>query len=273
MALYAIGDIQGCFLTLSRLLERIRFDPQHDRLWLVGDLVNRGPRSLEVLRLAYGLGERVTVVLGNHDLHLLGRAFGVRKQKRRDTLDDVLTAPDRAELVEWLRRRPLLHREDGWLMVHAGLLPQWTVGFAEELARELEAALRGESPARTLEMLNQPGPSRWREGLDPHDRLRVAARAFTRMRALDADGRDCKGFTGPPAEAPAGCRPWFDVAGRRSADVTIVCGHWAALGLHRTGSVIHLDSGCVWGGVLTAVRLDDGEVFQEALADGSPAPD
>jgi bis(5'-nucleosyl)-tetraphosphatase (symmetrical) len=273
MALYAIGDIQGCFLTLSRLLSRIAFDPRLDRVWLVGDLVNRGPRSLDVVRWARALGERATVVLGNHDLHLLGRAFGLRSRKRRDTLDEVLEAPDRDVLVEWLRRRPLLHFEDGYLLVHAGVLPEWTVGAAELLAREAEAAIGGDQPVRAFETLKQEGPSRWREGLDPDDRLRVAVRALTRMRTLTQEGCDCPDFSGPPAEAPAGCRPWFDIAGRRSTGVTIVCGHWAALGLYRTDSVIHLDSGCVWGGSLTAVRLDDGEVFQEPLADGRPARD
>jgi bis(5'-nucleosyl)-tetraphosphatase (symmetrical) len=267
MATFAIGDIQGCYETLRRLLDRCGFDPGSDRLWLVGDLVNRGPRSLEALRWARSMQDRLTMVLGNHDLHLLGRAFGVRKPKRRDTLNAILDAPDRAELLGWLRRRPLLHDEGGRLLVHAGLLPEWTLDTARGLARELEQGLADVAPARVLETVNGSGPPRWDERLGRADRLRVALRAFTRLRTLTADGHDCPDFSGPPERAPDGCRPWYELASRRGDDVTIVCGHWAALGLRLQKGLVALDTGCVWGGTLTALRLDDRRVFQEPLAD------
>jgi bis(5'-nucleosyl)-tetraphosphatase (symmetrical) len=266
MATYAIGDIQGCFRTLQRLLKHVRFDPGGDRLWLVGDLVNRGPGSLDVLRWARDLDDRVTVVLGNHDLHLLGRAFGTRPPKPRDTVEAVLEAPDREELVEWLCGRPLLHREGGFVLVHAGLLPAWTIERAEELAREVEGVL-GRRPRRLLEALVSDRPRRWREGLDREDRWRVAVQSFTRLRMCRDDGRVCEGYTGPPDEAPEGCRPWFELRDDQAAEVTVVCGHWAALGLHVGPGVMALDTGCVWGGPLTAARLEDGEIFQEPLAD------
>jgi bis(5'-nucleosyl)-tetraphosphatase (symmetrical) len=247
MPTYAIGDIQGCYRTLQRLLRRIRFDPPGDRLWLVGDLVNRGPASLEVLRWARGLGAAATIVLGNHDLHLISRASGARRLKPRDTFTDVLRARDRAELVDWLGQRPLLHREKDRLLVHAGLLPGWTVTEAEALAREAEAALR--------------------QGSLGSRQLRLAVQAFTTLRTCSAAGRPCHGFSGPPDDAPRGCLPWFEVPGRKSADVTVVCGHWSALGLRLQPGLVALDTGCVWGGPLTAVRLEDQAVFQEPLAD------
>ena len=266
MALYAVGDIQGCFVTLDRLLARIRFDPGKDRLWLVGDLVNRGPRSLEVLRWVRRMGDRATTVLGNHDLHLIGRAIGARRAKPRDTLDDVLEAEDRDELVDWLRHRPLLHREGQRLLVHAGLHPAWTPAAAVTLAREAEAALRGPRAKALLESLPDE-PPRWRPSLGRKARLRLALRTFTGLRTCRSDGRTCADYSGPPRWAPRGCVPWFDVPGRRSASLTVVCGHWAALGLRIRPRLIALDTGCVWGRVLTAVRLGDRQVYQEPLAD------
>jgi bis(5'-nucleosyl)-tetraphosphatase (symmetrical) len=267
VALYAIGDIQGCYRTLQRLLKRCRFDPEHDRLWLVGDLVNRGPRSLKVLRWAHELGDRVVAVLGNHDVHLLGRAHETRSAKSRDTLDAVLEAPDRDDLLDWLRRRPLLHREGDFALLHAGLLPSWTIERAQELAGEVEAVLAGPRPERLLQALVDARPPAWREGLDEEDRWRVTVQALTRLRTCREDDRVCEGFSGPPDLAPEGCRPWFERGNGRSADVTVVCGHWATLGLHIGPGVIALDTGCVWGRSLTAVRLDDREVFEEPLAD------
>jgi bis(5'-nucleosyl)-tetraphosphatase (symmetrical) len=267
MALYAIGDIQGCFVTLQRLLERIGLDAGQDRLWLVGDLANRGPRSLEVLRWARALGDRLTLVLGNHDLHLIGRALRLRAPKRSDTLEAVLSSPDCRELIDWLRQRPLLHRDGPYVLVHAGLLPEWTLDEAESLAREAEDALRGDAVQEAFDALRGDGAARWSGTLDGVQRLRVVLRALTRLRTWSADGRACRGFSGPPEQAPEGCVPWFEVPDRRSQDAVIVCGHWAALGLRIQPGLIALDTGCVWGGSLTAVRLEDRAVFQEPFAD------
>jgi bis(5'-nucleosyl)-tetraphosphatase (symmetrical) len=264
---WAIGDIQGCGETLRRLLERIGFATSGDRLWLVGDLVNRGPRSLDVLRWAREHEDRLVCVLGNHDLHLIGRAFGTRKPKKRDTLDDVLGAPERAELIDWLRRRPLLHREGAHVLVHAGLLPAWTLGEADDLARDLEASLRAPDPAGWLtEIFRGPTP-RWTPELDRPDALRAALQALTRLRTCDGDGRVDDDYSGPPDGAAAGFRPWFDWPTRRDPEVTPIFGHWAALGLHLTPQLLGLDSGCVWGRALTAIRLEDRKLVQEPLAD------
>jgi bis(5'-nucleosyl)-tetraphosphatase (symmetrical) len=267
VATYAIGDIQGCYRTLRRLLERVRFDPEADRLWLVGDLVNRGPRSLEVLRWARELGDRVTAVLGNHDIHLLGRAFGTRAPKSRDTLDAVLEAPDRDELIDWLRHLPLLHHEGGFVLVHAGLLPAWTRERATELAREAETVLRSPAPRRLLEALVASRTPAWRKGLGEEDRWRVTLQSLTRLRTCRDDSRVCEGFSGPPEKAPDGCHPWFELRDDHSTGTTVVCGHWATLGLRIQPGIMALDSGCVWGGPMTAARLEDQEIFQEPLAD------
>ncbi len=259
MARYAIGDIQGCFAPLQRLLRRVDYQPGQDSLWLVGDLVNRGPDSLSVLRWVRDQGGAVTTVLGNHDLHLLTRAAGLAEAKKRDTLDAVLTAPDLAELVDWLRARPLLHREDGFLLLHAGLLPNWTVGQALRQARQCEAVLRGPEYKRLLAATLRPEAV-----TDPHLAAQVAFLAtVTRLRTCTATGSACANFSGPPETAPPGCVPWFRAPGRKSTDVTCVFGHWSALGLRIDPGVLALDTGCVWGRQLTAVRLDDGAVFQE----------
>jgi bis(5'-nucleosyl)-tetraphosphatase (symmetrical) len=267
MPTYAIGDIQGCFRTLERLLKRIGFEPGRDHLWSVGDLVNRGPESVEVLRWAREMGEHLTVVLGNHDLHLLGRAYGTRSAKRRDTLDGILESPDREELLEWLRRRRLLHREGDFVLVHAGLLPGWTLEVADGLAREVEEILGGTDPRRLLEALAIGRPSPWRAGLGQEDRWRIAVQSFTALRLCRDDGRVCEGYTGPPEGAPDGCHPWFELRDDHAAGLTVVCGHWSALGLRVQPGVLALDTGCVWGGTLTAARLEDGEVFEEPLVD------
>ncbi len=268
MATYAIGDIHGCYDTLQRLLRRIQLDLREDRLWLVGDLVNRGPRSLDVLRWAVDLGDYAVTVLGNHDLHLLGRALEVSPVKRRDTLDEVLDAPDRDDLLTWLRTRPLLHRENGRVLVHAGLFPQWTVEKAESLARETEAWLRGDDAARLVETTDRKIPERWQKGLEGFDRVRVALAGFAKLRTLEADGRMCADFSGPPKDAPKGCRPWFAVPERRSAGAYVIFGHWAALGLWLDDNVAGLDTGAAWGRELTALRLDDGRVFRERAVEG-----
>ncbi len=267
MATYAIGDIHGCYETFQRLLRRIAFDPWQDRLWLVGDLVNRGPGSLEVLRWAVEHEDRIVAVLGNHDLHLLGLAAGVAGTRKRDTLEAVLAAPDRDDLLGWLRTRPLIHRDGEALMVHAGLFPGWRPRQAERLARDVEKRLRGEEAAGLLLSIEERAAERWKEDLAGFERARVALAGFARLRTLDSTGRMCAGFSGPPAEAPRGCRPWFAVRGRRSAGLTVIFGHWAALGLKTGGGIAALDTGCAWGRQLTGLRLDDWRIFQEPAAE------
>lgn len=262
MATYAIGDIQGCYDPLQRLVGRTGFDPARDRLWIVGDLVNRGPASLDVLRFLRGLGDAATVVLGNHDLYLLMLSAGYKRREQGDTLYQVLEAPDREDLLAWLAGRPLMHVEGDYAMLHAGLLPQWTIAKAQALAGEVSAALTGPHRKRFLLHLAGNRPERWSEKLQGNDRLRTIVNALTRMRFCTPDGRMLLGAKGPPNEAPAGGVPWFASPDRHSRTHTIVCGHWSALGFYRAPGIIALDSGCVWGGKLTAVRLEDGEVFQ-----------
>jgi len=273
MATYAIGDIHGCFETLQGLLRRIAFDPRQDRLWLVGDLVNRGPGSLAVLRWAVDMGDKVVTVLGNHDLHLLARVAGVGGPRKRDSLDEVLAAPDRDDLLAWLRTRALIHRDGETLMVHAGLFPAWSPRQAERLARDVEERLRGEGAAKLLASVEERTAERWKDGLAGPERARAALAGFARMRTLDPAGRMCAGFSGPPEEAPKGCRPWFAMRGRRSAGLTVIFGHWAALGLKIGGGIAALDTGCVWGRQLTALRLDDWRVFQQPAAEESASAD
>lgn len=263
MATYAIGDIQGCYTPFSRLLERIRFDPSQDRLWLAGDLVNRGPHSAAVLRLVRKLGDAAITVLGNHDLFLLMVAEGVAEAARDDTLDDVLRAPDRDELLHWLAGRPMIHVEERHVLVHAGLVPQWSVPQAAGLGGEIEAMLRGPRRRDLLKHLYGDKPSRWEDELKGWDRLRFIVNAMTRMRCCTPEGRLVLAAKGPPSRAPAGSLPWFRVPNPAWATHTVVFGHWSALGLLREPGVLALDTGCVWGGQLTAVRLEDGEVFQE----------
>ena len=265
MATYAIGDIQGCYDPLRRLLNCISFDPPRDRLWFVGDLVNRGEQSLEVLRFVKGLGDSAVVVLGNHDLHLVMQAEGYGKANREDTLDAVLAAPDRDELMAWLRSRPLFHVEDGYAMVHAGLLPQWTVEQAQVLSDEVGAVLNAANYREFLANMWGSEPVSWHDDLVGWDRLRVVVNAMTRMRFCTPQGAmefRAPGSKGPPERGPAGCVPWFEVPGRASADHTVICGHWSALGFRQSKNLLALDSGCLWGGQLTAVRLEDRRVFQ-----------
>ena len=262
MARYAIGDVQGCSAELKRLVERIRFRRGKDELWFVGDLVNRGPRSRDALRFVKGLGRAAVTVLGNHDLHLLSCALGVRKPKPRDTFDDVLEAPDRQELVAWLAARPFAHRVDRHLMVHAGVHPTWDVATTLRLAKEAQRALRQDLKG-TLAALQEEAPPRWDPSLRGADRLRAIVAVLTRIRTCTADGTMDTEFSGPPEEAPQGRRPWFEWPRPRSGRVTVVCGHWAALGLRVLPRLVAVDSGCVWGRSLSAVRLHDGRVYQE----------
>ncbi len=261
MARYAIGDIQGCCDELKALLARSTTPPIAIELWFVGDLVNRGPQSLETLRFVRALGANATVVLGNHDLHLLALAFGSkRKPKDGDTLDEVLDAPDRDQLLEWLLGRPLAVFDEprGDFLVHAGLVPEWTPRVAAKLAREVEAVLRDD--ARTLfDAMYGNKPDQWNDSLRGMDRLRFVINAFTRMRFCRRDGTVDLKVKGAPGEQPEDLFPWFDVPGRKSAEVRVICGHWSTLGLKRRRDLLALDTGCVWGGALTAVNLDVDE--------------
>lgn len=262
MSTYAIGDVQGCYDQLRRLLDRLAFDSRRDRLWFVGDLVNRGPQSLETLRFVRSLGGTAITVLGNHDLHLLVVAAGFAKAHRSDTLDAVLSAPDRDELLTWLRHQNMMHVEQGYALVHAGLLPQWSIAQALALAREVERALRGEGHLEFMRRMYGNEPARWRDDLAGFDRLRVITNAMTRMRLCTADG--AMEFTHKTglANPPPGFMPWYDAPQRANRDTAIVFGHWAALGLIVRADVIALDSGCVWGRELSALRLDDRRIFQ-----------
>ena len=266
MATYAVGDIQGCCTELEQLLELIRFDPHADKLWLVGDLVNRGPDSLGVLRMVKSLGDAAIVVLGNHDLHLLAVAAGVAELHRSDTFDEILAAPDRVELMTWLRNQRLLQVEDNVVLVHAGLLPSWSVAQAQLLAREVEQALRGRDYPQFLAHMYGNQPTQWDDALSGYPRLRVITNAFTRMRICTPNGEMEFKFKGEMQDVPAGYLPWFDVPTRASATATVVCGHWSALGLKVTPQLITLDTGCLWGGALSAVRLQDRRVFQVMCA-------
>ncbi len=250
-----IGDVQGCDAPLGRLLEHIDFSPSRDTLYLLGDLVNRGPASLAVIRRLIALEGAAHCVLGNHDLHLLAAANGVRKSHRLDTVHDILHAPDRDALLDWLRARPMALHEHGWLMVHAGVLPQWDVTDAMSLAGELQAALRGAEWKDFLRGMYGNEPAQWSNALRGADRLRVIVNAFTRLRFCTAQGVmefEAKESAGA---APQGFMPWFDVPGRRTEGVPIAFGHWSTLGSVNRNDLQALDTGCVWGGCLTAARI------------------
>jgi bis(5'-nucleosyl)-tetraphosphatase (symmetrical) len=267
MATYVIGDVQGCFRTLEQLVRRLGFDPAEDRIVLVGDLVNRGPRSAEVLRWAVSLGDRVEAVLGNHDLHLIAQHLEVARPRRRDTVEDVLAARDRDELVDWLRRRPFIWRRGDDVVIHGGLFPGWTLAAAEELAAEAAAELRSDAGPELLERIETEPPVAWRDDLPRTRRLTATVQALTRLRVCHRDGTPEAGFHGPPAEAPPGTLPWFDFAERRRDEATVLFGHWSALGLYFGPQAIGLDTGCVWGRELTAIRLEDRALFQEPACD------
>ncbi|BBJ00617.1 bis(5'-nucleosyl)-tetraphosphatase, symmetrical [Ferrigenium kumadai] len=262
MAIYAVGDVQGCHTELVQLLEQIRFEPAKDKLWLVGDLVNRGPGSLEVLRLIKSLGDSAITVLGNHDLHLLAVAEGTAELHRTDTLDEILDAPDRDELLHWLRHQRLMHAEGGYVLVHAGLLPQWSVAQALALAREVEAALQSDDYATFLARMYGNNPPNWSDDLTGYKRLRVITNALTRMRICTNEGEMEFKFKGEYPNIPEGYRAWYEVPGRASRDATVIFGHWSALGLLLKDNAIALDTGCLWGGPMTAIRLEDRKLFQ-----------
>jgi len=262
MATLAIGDVQGCYDQLMRLLERAGFDERRDVLWFVGDLINRGPRSAQTLRFAKRLGERQATVLGNHDLTLLSVAAGIKKPHRGDTFDEVLAAPDRDELIDWLRHQKMMHAEGRNAMVHAGLLPQWSIAQALALAREVEAALQGPDHREFLRHMYGNEPARWRDDLAGYDRLRVVVNAMARLRLVKPDGTMEFSHKTGLAGTPAGYLPWYDVPGRASRGTRVLFGHWAALGLLQREDIVCLDSGCVWGRALSALRLEDDRLFQ-----------
>ncbi len=262
MATYAIGDLQGCFRSLKALLEHIRYRDGVDRLWFTGDLVNRGPESLETLRFLRALTDPV-IVLGNHDLHLLGVACGARRIGEDDTLGAILSAPDRVELLDWIRKQPLLYHDTqrGVAMVHAGLPAQWDIHEARARAAELEEALRGPGLCRALGSLYGPLPDLWSPELAGPERLRFIANALTRIRYCDSQGRLDMRDKGPLGTQTPGLVPWFEAPNRLSQGTRILFGHWSSLGRHTFGNAICLDSGCLWGGTLTALRLEDSHFF------------
>jgi bis(5'-nucleosyl)-tetraphosphatase (symmetrical) len=258
MTLYAVGDIQGCARSLDALLERIKFRRRRDHLWVVGDLVNRGPRSARVIRTLMKLRDSATCVLGNHDLHLLATAAGVRKMGSGDTFDDVLAADDADNLIDWLRHRPLIVRDKSAkrVMVHAGIPPAWKVRQAVEHAREIENMLQGPRWAKLLRSMYGDTPIGWTPDMSPGDRRRFTINALTRIRFCGKAGQLDLKYSGPPGSQPAKLVPWFDYPKRRSRKWHIVFGHWSALGIVRRKDITALDSGCAWGWDLTAVPLE-----------------
>ena len=276
MATYAIGDLQGCYDEFGRLLEMLKFDPARDTLWMCGDLVNRGGQSLAVLRLVHSLGERAITVLGNHDLSLLSIAERdeADQAKVNPELREVLFAPDRDVLLDWLRARPLLHvdRKLNFMLVHAGLAPRWNVETAERAAREIEQRLRGDGARRLLKAMFGNKPDLWTSRLQGVDRLRAAINVLTRMRYCDVRGRIAYSEKGAPGTQKPGLYPWFEVPGQKQRDIRIVCGHWSTLGRFQGMGVYAIDGGCVWGGELIALRLDAEDPQFIAVKSTRPKP-
>ncbi|MBA3695610.1 MAG: symmetrical bis(5'-nucleosyl)-tetraphosphatase [Methylotenera sp.] len=262
MTTYAIGDIQGCYHAFQALLAKLKFNPNVDQLWLVGDLINRGSGSLEVLRWCYQNQKSLKVVLGNHDLHAIAVAHGFASSHKSDTLHALMEAADHEVLFDWLRHQHLIYQEGDYLMVHAGLLPQWTVTQAVQYGAEVETALQGSDYLDFL--LNMYGnlPNIWNENLGGMDRLRVMTNAFTRLRVCTAQGAMEFSFKGELSDVPNGLMPWFDVPDRAAKDAQVIFGHWSALGLQQRGNVYALDTGCLWGGQLTAMNLANKAIIQ-----------
>ncbi len=262
MAIYAIGDIQGCHDQLVHLLDTINFKTDRDRLWFTGDLVNRGPESLLTLRMIKSMDANVTVVLGNHDLHLLATAYGHLKPGKKDTIDDILAAPDREELLMWLRSRPLIHvdNDPGFAMVHAGLHPDWSLEEALSLAGEVESVLRSDKHVSFYEHMYGDKPRSWSKKLEGWSRLRFITNIFTRLRYCDNEGKARLNAKGAPGTQPKGLHPWFEIKSRRSKNSRIIFGHWSTLAVlkdYTYTNVYPLDTGCLWGGKLTALRIDE----------------
>lgn len=265
MAHYAIGDIQGCYEPLQRLLAAIQFNPIQDQLWLTGDLLNRGADSLKVLRFLKNLPQPVITVLGNHDLHFLAVAYGCAPSQPKDTFQDILQAPDKLELCAWLRQQPLLHYDPvlNYAIAHAGILPQWSLAEAEQYAREVEQQLQGNNFSKLLANLYGNEPQRWDAQLTDPDRYRFIINAFTRMRFCTLDSALELLTKTPPEQNPAGCIPWYAHPHRKTKNINIVFGHWAALnGKVHQPHLFALDTGCVWGHCLTAMRLEDQQIFK-----------
>ncbi|MBS0417659.1 MAG: symmetrical bis(5'-nucleosyl)-tetraphosphatase [Proteobacteria bacterium] len=277
MTRYAVGDVQGCHEELKELLGLLNFSWERDEIYFVGDLVNRGPASLQVLRFVRSLGDNAVVVLGNHDLHLLAVAHGARRSKKTDTLEAILAAPDREALLEWLITRPMAHVHTDnsgrtELMVHAGVVPQWTVDTVVTLAREVESALRAD-PRDLFDHMYGDEPEQWADDLSRKDRLRFTINVLTRLRVCTADGRVDLKWKGKPPAASSPWKPWFEVPERATGDARIIFGHWSALGFVERNRVVGLDSGCVWGGSLTAIDLDSERPRFSVPCGGYQVPD
>jgi len=269
---YAIGDVQGCHEELKELIGHLGFSWERDQIYFVGDLVNRGPASLQVLRYVRSLGDNAVVVLGNHDLHLLAVAYGARRSRKTDTLEDILDAKDRDELLEWLISRPLAHVLGNDLIVHAGVVPQWTVNMTVELAREVESALRAD-PKDLFDHMYGDEPEKWSDDLSRKDRLRFTINVLTRLRVCTADGRVDLKWKGKPPPANSQYQAWFDVKNRATRATRIIFGHWSAQGFVQRNGVVGLDSGCVWGGSLTAIDLDSDRPPISVGCGGYQVPD
>jgi bis(5'-nucleosyl)-tetraphosphatase (symmetrical) len=262
MATYAIGDIQGCYYAFQSLLERIGFDVKSDELWLVGDIVNRGSGSLEVLRWCFQHQEHLKIVLGNHDLHTIAVAHGIRPPNKSDTIQSILDAPDADDLLNWLRHQPLMVKNNQYMMVHAGLLPQWQAEAAFGYAKEVETALQSNNYMDFLCNMYGNSPNIWMDDLTGFDRLRVITNAMTRIRVCAADGALDFNFKGELPDVPEGYVAWFDWPDRASDSQPIIFGHWSALGLQQRNNVFALDTGCLWGGALTAMCLETKQIIQ-----------
>jgi len=265
MTLYAIGDVQGCFEQLLALLEKIKFDPNTDRLWFTGDLVNRGPKSLETLRFVKSLGNSAVTVLGNHDLHLLALYITGKTPQKKDTLDSVLGAPDRQDLLDWLLTRPLVHKEKNYCIVHAGFPPEWDIDQATTHALQIETILRSCTVAPFFLNMYGNTPTKWSEQLDGWERIRFITNSLTRIRFCRLDGKLEFKQKGKPGSQKKGYFPWFEHPYRRSRGTEIIFGHWSTLGYKNTDGVHCIDTGCLWGNKLTALKLDKNEMYRFSL--------
>jgi len=258
VAIYAIGDIQGCFPSLQKLLKKIKFDANSDQLWFAGDLVNRGPQSLQTLRYVKSLGPSAVTVLGNHDLHLLAKADGTRPNSKHKSLREIVNAPDRDDLLNWLRHRPLIYSNDEYCLVHAGIAPQWNFPQALSCAAEVESILRSERYSEFIAVMYGDKPDHWDASLEGMDRLRYIVNVFTRMRYCNTQGQLNFEYSGAPrANEHSELIPWFEFPKRETIERKIVFGHWSTLGFHEDAQCIAIDTGCLWGGKLTAIRLDN----------------